>query len=71
MEKRKSNNFIAKEALVEEIKQKAQNAKSIVFVDYKGMSVEEDTALRTKFREANVDYKVYKNRLVKIALNNL
>ena len=40
-------------------------------MDYRGITVAEDTALRNKFRTAGVTYKIYKNNLVKIALKNL
>lgn len=57
-----------KEMQVEEIRQKFQEASSAVIVDYRGLTVAEVTKLRRQFREQNVDYKVYKNRLVKLAL---
>ena len=60
-----------KEAVVEEIKTKIQAAKSVVLVDYKGLTVAQDTKLRCNFRKAGVEYKVYKNRLAKIAFNEL
>ena len=60
-----------KEAVVEEIKTKIQAAKSVVLVDYKGRTVAQDTELRCNFRKAGVEYKVYKNRLAKIAFNEL
>lgn len=60
-----------KEAVVEEIKTKIQAAKSVVLVDYKGLTVAQDTELRCNFRKAGVEYKVYKNRLAKIAFNVL
>lgn len=60
-----------KEAVVEEIKTKIQTAKSVVLVDYKGLTVAQDTELRCNFRKAGVEYKVYKNRLAKIAFNEL
>ena len=46
-------------------------SQSGVFVDYKGITVNEDTALRVKMREANVDYSVIKNRLMKFAVKNV
>ena len=61
----------SKKQVVEEIKEKIQSSKSIVLVDYKGINVNDDTALRKKCREANVEYRVLKNRLVKIAFNDL
>lgn len=60
----------AKQIVVEEIKAKIQKAKSIVFVDYRGLTVAEDTALRVEFRKAGADYKIYKNRLVLRALKD-
>lgn len=56
---------------IEEIKSKIQNCKAMVVVDYKGISVADDTALRANFRKENVEYRVLKNRLVQIALNQL
>ena len=47
-----------KEAVVEEIKSKIQAAKSVDLVDYKGLTVAQDTELRTNFRKAGVEYKV-------------
>jgi large subunit ribosomal protein L10 len=61
----------AKREEVDEIKQKIQNAKSVVIVDYKGLTVEQDTQLRKSFREAKVEYKVLKNTLVRLAFNEL
>ncbi len=61
----------AKKAQVEEIKANIQTAKSIVIIDYKGLTVAEDTAFRKELRENGVDYAVLKNRLVKIAFNEL
>ena len=66
-----STNQEAKKVLVEEIKTNIQNAKSIVLIDYRGISVSEDTALRKEFRTNNVVYKVYKNRLFKKACEEL
>lgn len=70
MEK-KSKARIEKEKTLAEIETLASNSKSIVFVDYRGMTVEKITSLRAKFRQSGVVYKVYKNNLVRIALNNL
>lgn len=60
-----------KKQVVEEIKQNIQNATSMVFVDYRGITVAEDTKLRKECTENNVTYKVYKNRLMVRALNEL
>lgn len=61
----------AKVAKVAEIKGKLEQAGSFVLVDYKGLTVAEDTDLRNAFRKSGVTYHVYKNRLVKIALNEM
>ena len=66
-----SANLEAKKQVVEEIKEKIQNSKSVIFVDYKGLTVAEVSALRNKFREAGAEYKVYKNTLVRKALNEM
>ena len=66
-----SANFEAKKQLVEEIKEKFQKAKTLAFVDYRGLNVEEDTAMRKAFRENGCEYKVYKNRLMLKALSDL
>ncbi len=60
-----------KKQIVEEIKENFKNATSVVFVDYKGINVAEDTKLRKECTENNVLYKVYKNRLIVKALNEL
>lgn len=56
---------------IENIKTAIQEAKSFVVVEYEGINVEQDTKLRADFRANNVKYQVLKNRLVKIALNEL
>ena len=61
----------AKKKIVEEIKERYNNSKSVIFINYKGINVEQDTKLRKAFRENNVEYKIYKNRLIKIALDEL
>ena len=66
-----SANVEAKKLIVEEIKAKVQESKSIVFADYNKLTVLEVTELRSKFKEANCEYKVYKNTLVSKALNEL
>ena len=57
-----------KQPIVEEIKAQLQDAKSAVIVDYRGLTVEQDTRLRKELREAGVAYKVYKNTMVKFAI---
>ena len=64
-------NRAAKREIVDGIKDKIQRASSFVIIDYKGLTVAEDTQLRNEFRKAEVEYKVLKNTLVKIALNEL
>ena len=64
-------NVEAKKLIVEEIKAKIQASKSIVLADYNKLTVLEVTALRNKFKEANCEYKVYKNTLVRKAFNEL
>ena len=66
-----SANLEAKKLVVEEIKDKLSKSKSVTFVDYKGLTVAEDTAMRRKFKENGAEYKVYKNRLLLLALNEL
>lgn len=57
-----------KKAIVEEIADKFSRSTSAILYDYRGLTVEEVTELRKQFREAGIDYKVYKNTLVKRAL---
>ena len=58
-----SSNLEAKKQLVEEIKQKLQNAKTVVFVDYRGITVAQDTKMRAECREHGTEYKVTKTDL--------
>ena len=60
-----------KQAIVEALAQRIQNAGSGVLVDYKGITVSEDTALRTELRKDGVDYTVVKNTLTRKALDKL
>lgn len=60
-----------KASVVAEIKDRFENAKSVVMFDYRGLSVSEVTELRKKLRENGADYKVYKNTLTKRALDEL
>jgi large subunit ribosomal protein L10 len=57
-----------KQIIVDEIKEKFSKSKSAVVVDYLGISVSQADAMRKKLREADVDYTVYKNTLVKRAI---
>lgn len=56
-----------KQQIVVDLTTKLKNAASGVLVDYKGISVADDTALRKEFREAGVDYCVVKNTLLTFA----
>lgn len=58
----------AKKAKVEQLTEMLKNAVSCVIVDYKGITVEEDTKLRRELREANVHYSVEKNTMLRFAL---
>ena len=66
-----SANFENKKVVVSEIENLAKDAKSIVLVDYRGLTVAQATELRNNVRTAGGTYKVYKNRLMKIAFDNL
>lgn len=66
-----SNNLEMKKAKVLEIKDKMEKAQGMVFAKYQGLTVEEDTELRKKLREAGVEYKVYKNTLTTLAAKEL
>ena len=57
----------SKKAVVEQLTGKIQEATSVVFVDYKGITVAQDAELRTQFREAGVEYSVVKNTLTRFA----
>ena len=50
-----------KQPIVQEIAAQIDGAQSVVVVDYRGLTVSEDTQLRKELREAGVAYKVYKN----------
>ena len=56
-----------KKPVVEEISEVVKDAQGVVLVDYRGLTVEQDTNLRRKLREANVTYKVYKNTMMNFA----
>ena len=56
-----------KQPVVKEIAALLDGASSAVVVDYRGLTVEQDTQLRKQLREAGVTYKVYKNTMVRIA----
>lgn len=56
-----------KQPIVEEISAQIKDAQSVVLVDYRGLTVEQDTQLRKQLREAGITYKVYKNTLMNFA----
>lgn len=66
-----NNNKEIKAEKVNEIREKIAKAKSLVLVNYQGITVEQDTELRKMLRKANVDYKVYKNTMVSRAAKDL
>ena len=55
-----------KQTVVNEIKETIEGAQSVVLVDYRGLTVEQDTELRKSLREAGIVYKVYKIDLLYI-----
>lgn len=59
-----------KNAIIEEYTQKFKDAKCVYVAEYEGIDVAAVTEVRKKFREQNVEYKVLKNRLARISLNN-
>ena len=61
----------AKQKIIDEIKERVENAKSVVLFDYRGITDSEAKELRIKLRESNSDYKVYKNTLMARAFNEL
>ena len=60
-----------KQPVVQAIAEDIKDAASVVLVDYRGLTVAEDTALRKELREAGVQYKVYKNTLMDRAFKDL
>ena len=57
-----------KKPIVQEIKECLDGAKSVVLVDYLGLTVDQDTKLRRETREAGLIYKVYKNTMINLAI---
>lgn len=67
-----SNKIIAKKGdVINEIKTSVENANSVVFFDYRGLTVEEISALRSELRENGSQMKIYKNTLTKRAMDEL
>ena len=58
-----------KQAIVAALTERIKNAEAGVFVDYKGITVAQDTELRAKLRESGVEYSVVKNTLTRFAIN--
>ncbi len=63
--------LMQKQSVIDEIKERAQNATTIVLFDYRGITDSEAKELRCKLKESNSDYKVYKNTLMARAFNDL
>lgn len=61
----------AKQKVIDEIKNHVEEANSIVLFDYRGITDSEAKELRVKLRESGSDYKVYKNTLVRRAMDSL
>ena len=60
----------SKKVVVDSLTGKIKDASSVVFVDYKGITVAQDTELRKQFRDAGVDYAVVKNTLTNFTAKN-
>ncbi|MGL5258776.1 MAG: 50S ribosomal protein L10 [Lachnospiraceae bacterium] len=56
-----------KQPIVAEIAESIKEAQSVVLVDYRGLTVEQDTNLRKELRDAGITYKVYKNTMMNFA----
>lgn len=66
----KEQTLQAKSQNVEEIKEKINRAQSVVLVDYRGLNVDQLTELRSEYRKAGVEYKVYKNTMMRFAFKD-
>ena len=66
-----SKNLEVKKTIVAGIKEKLEKAQSVVLVDYRGLTVAEDTELRTSCRKAGIEYVVLKNTMVTLAAREL
>ena len=60
-----------KQEVVNDIYEKLSTAKGVIFADYRGLTVEQDTALRSALRKSGVNYQVVKNTLTKLAVDKL
>jgi len=63
-------NMENKKVVVSEIEEKLEKSASVVIVDYRGLNAEQDTELRRHLREGGVEYKIYKNSLLKLAMKD-
>lgn len=61
----------AKKKIVDEIVKKIEDSESVTLVQFNGMDVQEITELRNQFRDANAEYKVYKNTMMRFAFEQL
>ena len=59
-----------KKVAIDQIKEKIEGANSIVLVDYRGLTVDQDTLIRKSMREAGVEYKVFKNTMMNFAFKD-
>ncbi|MCL2820092.1 MAG: 50S ribosomal protein L10 [Oscillospiraceae bacterium] len=66
-----SEKILAEKKKIVEDMTESLKSQAGVFVDYKGITVIEDTEMRVKMRDANVNYKVIRNRLMKLAIKNV
>ena len=60
-----------KKTVVAGIKEKFEKAKTVVLVDYRGLTVAEDTELRNQLRKAGVEYAVLKNTMINLAIDGM
>src|SRR5690554_3863906 len=60
-----------KEAVVSELREKLEQANSVVLTDYRGLNVAAMTELRRKMSEAGVEFKVIKNTLTRFAAREI
>jgi len=67
----KEHTLQAKTQVIDEIKEKINSSQSMILVDYRGLNVAQLTDLRKKYRDAGVDYKVYKNTMMRFAFKDL
>lgn len=61
----------AKQRIIDEIKEKAENANSVILFEYQGLTAFETNELRRKLKESDSEFKIYKNTLVKRAFNDI